>query len=554
MRLLLLAITIATLTPLSAFSTELPGGVADGDTLRADESPYSLTGDLLVLGLFVEPGVVVEAAGNYEIHVVGLLVAVGTQTDSISFTAADTVAGWQGMFFDQSFPATEIAFCRIARSLNSGIRINNASPTVRNCLVTDNSARIGAGLRISGSLEVMLTRCVIEGNGYQGDAPRGGGIYTTAPLALDHCEIVNNTIDDFRVGDCFGTGDASALGGGIYAEGDLTLQNVVVAGNVANSRGGHENSRGGGVYLSGTLTAHNSVVLQNVASAGGCNVGGGAVGYGGGIYLAGSASMGNCIVSECNTRTSGGGVYVSGSATLENCTIVYCGPPSTGGAGGLAATGGSSVELRNCIVYFNLPSQLSGPTVATFSDVEGGWPGEGNISQHPLIVLNPEEPCHLAIRSGSPCVDGGDPSPAFNDLCFPPSCGTSRNDMGAHGGPGGCEWPSDECDVITAIADGRQSAAIPATPVMGLLCAPNPSRFGFDIGYTLQRSSYVRGEVLDVTGRLVRLIEDSTKDGGPHSVRWDGRDEHGRYAARGVYFVRVTGAGGMGTARVVLLR
>jgi hypothetical protein len=34
----------------------------------------------------------------------------------------------------------------------------------------------------------------------------------------------------------------------------------------------------------------------------------------------------------------------------------------------------------------------------------------------------------------------GDPDPIYNDLCFPPSRGTARNDMGAHGGPCACCW------------------------------------------------------------------------------------------------------------------
>ncbi|MHA2100651.1 MAG: choice-of-anchor D domain-containing protein, partial [Candidatus Kariarchaeaceae archaeon] len=43
---------------------------------------------------------------------------------------------------------------------------------------------------------------------------------------------------------------------------------------------------------------------------------------------------------------------------------------------------------------------------------------------------------------GSQCIDAGDPDSSYNDVCFPPSLGTERNDMGAHGGPGGCGWLS----------------------------------------------------------------------------------------------------------------
>ena len=40
----------------------------------------------------------------------------------------------------------------------------------------------------------------------------------------------------------------------------------------------------------------------------------------------------------------------------------------------------------------------------------------------------------------SPCIDAGNPDPQHNDVCLPPSLGTVRNDMGAHGGPSACEW------------------------------------------------------------------------------------------------------------------
>jgi hypothetical protein len=46
----------------------------------------------------------------------------------------------------------------------------------------------------------------------------------------------------------------------------------------------------------------------------------------------------------------------------------------------------------------------------------------------------------LIIVLGSPCIDAGNPNPAYDDTCFPPSLGTATNDIGAHGGPGACGW------------------------------------------------------------------------------------------------------------------
>jgi flagellar hook assembly protein FlgD len=41
---------------------------------------------------------------------------------------------------------------------------------------------------------------------------------------------------------------------------------------------------------------------------------------------------------------------------------------------------------------------------------------------------------------------------------------------------------------------------------------------------------------------------------GPHEVRWDGKDDGGRDAGSGTYFVRLEGGGDPVSRKVVLLR
>ena len=57
------------------------------------------------------------------------------------------------------------------------------------------------------------------------------------------------------------------------------------------------------------------------------------------------------------------------------------------------------------------------------------YPGENDISENPLFVNPDSNDYHLLM--GSPCIDAGDPNPAYNDL------DGTRNDMGAYGGPNG---------------------------------------------------------------------------------------------------------------------
>ncbi len=93
---------------------------------------------------------------------------------------------------------------------------------------------------------------------------------------------------------------------------------------------------------------------------------------------------------------------------------------------------GGTVSVLNSILFFNNNSrqQIAGTVVATFSDIQGGFAGEGNIGFNPIFDDQ------LAIVPPSPGIDAGDPDSAYNDV-FPPGLGDSRNDLGYTGGPNG---------------------------------------------------------------------------------------------------------------------
>jgi len=103
------------------------------------------------------------------------------------------------------------------------------------------------------------------------------------------------------------------------------------------------------------------------------------------------------------------------------------------------------------------------------------------------------------------------------------------------------------------------TSGVPDVPRPAFLTAfPNPFRGGS--GVTIQaeavNGSPVRLAIFDPAGRRVRdlTVEASTGDvlGGPVSVSWDGRNDDGRPARPGVYFVRFEGGGRTATHRVVL--
>jgi hypothetical protein len=91
--------------------------------------------------------------------------------------------------------------------------------------------------------------------------------------------------------------------------------------------------------------------------------------------------------------------------------------------------------------------------------------------------------------------------------------------------------------VVTAIFGGV--AAVPAGDPRGfglLAVAPNPSVGRTRILYALPRAAAVRVAVLDVQGRAVAELVNSTRAAGVHEVEWDGVGAGGR-ARAGVYFV-----------------
>ncbi len=177
-------------------------------------------------------------------------------------------------------------------------------------------------------------------------------------------------------------------------------------------------SGGGGIYFAHSQPVIvNNVLRFNFAPGyDGDSCGGGGFapvpGLGGAICCFDSSPLiaGNLMVE--NSATHGAGLYLGFGtrAVLSLNTLTRNSAQGTGGA--LFCEAGTNVVLSSSVLWSDSASldpeihDLSGVLVATDCDVQGGWPGGGNIDLDPIFVDADGEDYRLQISS--PCIDAGD--------------------------------------------------------------------------------------------------------------------------------------------------
>ncbi len=228
----------------------------------------------------------------------------------------------------------------------------------------------------------------------------------------------NATLDGFVVTN----GSGMDEGGGMHNEGveALAVANCTFTGNKAYTFMNF--AYGAGMFnYNSSLTVRNCVFTANAIDGGG-----GSTGRGGGMCNnLSSPSVSNCIfinnLAYGNNTGSwisrGGGMYnLNGSSpTLTNCTFALNSAAGDAGLGGAVFNEGGIASLKNCILWGNLAgaypemySNVNAAPTVTFSCVEGGHPGTGNINANPLFVDAANG--YVQLKNGSPCIDTGDSS------------------------------------------------------------------------------------------------------------------------------------------------
>jgi hypothetical protein len=304
--------------------TTIPEGTVSG-TWDLDHSPYHINGNISIPDdstLQIQPGVVVEFQGHYSLTVLGRLLAIGSEQDSIRFTINDTTGF--------SNPSSEAGGWYGIRFLDTPV--DNDSSKIVYCVLEYGKAygdvwhlNAGGAICILQFNKVLISNCLIKNNMAISptDNPSiGGGVYLfSSDVILKENTIVNNRAE---------------YGGAVFMDdSDPRFENNIIERNDAESgagigMGGECNpsftgdqilyntavNQGGGMHFHEPSLVHCDQVIFTGNSA----TWGGGIGNGGGELQAS-----NCHFSDNHAMLWGGAVagdyatlHISSSDFVEN--------------------------------------------------------------------------------------------------------------------------------------------------------------------------------------------------------------------------------------------
>ncbi|MBI1825703.1 MAG: right-handed parallel beta-helix repeat-containing protein [Planctomycetes bacterium] len=293
--------------------------------------------------------------------------------------------------------------------------------TAVNCAFNGNQAHDGGGIYNEGGA-LKLTGCEFNEN----VANQGGGIVLiSADVEVDGCSFIANRAESNGGGimayiydntkgihHCTFRGNQADQGGGICIEGgsETNIFDCIFANNSAYGGGGIIQ-----IDQSRTLVMDCQFLGNHAESTGGGMASVDGIDY---AYV-------DCLFSG-NTALYGAAMGgIADAVTVTGCTL--SGNAASESGGGLYGYDGTSILLSDCILWGNLPDEITtedSTATIRYSDVQGGLPqgtldGGGNVDHDPMFLRppNPGPDCmwngvnddygDLRLQSGSPCINAG---------------------------------------------------------------------------------------------------------------------------------------------------
>lgn len=250
-------------------------------------------------------------------------------------------------------------------------------------------------------------------------------------------------------------------------------------------------------------------------------------GYGLDIGVGDPAVTGNTIEdSKYGLYIRGGAaeIGVDSTAAANTITGTTRGISTTcTGAGTCPTCSGFNPRIRNCNITGNYHGVVAEKRGSLVNLGEGGDRGVNNIYDNTVYCVWNRSVCANDAVWAVGNYWGGCDGNEFPVVCW-------EGDIIADGYK--CTGP-DAIRVPMGIVEVK--------PFRVLGVAPNPVTRSAQVRLAIAgEGARVGVRIFDVTGRLVRTIQEQQVDPGVHELTWDGRTEAGPMAGAGIYFVRVT--------------
>ena len=71
------------------------------------------------------------------------------------------------------------------------------------------------------------------------------------------------------------------------------------------------------------------------------------------------------------------------------------------------------------------------------------------------------------------------------------------------------------------------------------LSVPNPFNDETEIRLNMKKSSKITLQIIDIEGKLVKVLEDGFVKSGNHTFKWDERNEYGKEVSSGTYYCQL---------------
>lgn len=242
--------------------------------------------------------------------------------------------------------------------LGGGIYCHTASPTIQNCVITQNRATAtrffgqGGGGIYGKDTTVHIVDCIITQN--RSASGLGGGVLIDGegvwkfnnpqPVIFDNCTVSENIGSGIV---CFDLSPAIIKDCTVLQNGGRGIVCTFISRGTSITNCRIEQNAGGGIECSEESFARieDCIIKQNRAE------------HGGGIYCSPTSQIevSGCIIVQNTATETGGGIDVistRGAATITNCTITQNTAHRTGG-GVSAVIEASIFILTNSIVWDN---------------------------------------------------------------------------------------------------------------------------------------------------------------------------------------------------------